>query len=111
MAKTNDIASLVKELRTKAKEIVDLADAVEGIISGTDEKPAKKAPAKAAEEKPAEEEIKLPDIKALLMEKSRAGYDTEVHDLITSFGVKKLSEIDPANYPELKKKAEVIGNA
>ena len=112
MSKMSNLDSILKELRRKAKDIEELADAVEGMFSGTEEK--KETPKTKAkplfDPKPAKEEISLSDIKTILMEKSRAGYDAEVHDLITSYGVAKLSLIDPSNYPELKKKAEVIGN-
>ena len=43
--------------------------------------------------------------------KSRDGYTLEVKALITKYGAKKLSEIDPADYPALMKELEVIGNA
>ena len=115
MSKMSNLDSILKELRRKANDIEELADAVEGMFSGTEEKPAKSPKQKPLfdvtpkNEEPAQE-ISLSDIKAILMEKSRAGFDAEVHDLITSYGVKKLSLIDPSKYPELKAKAEVMGN-
>lgn len=116
MSKMSNLDSILKELRRKAKDIEELADAVEGMFSGTEEEKPAKSPkqkplfdVKPKKEEPAQE-ISLSDIKEILMEKSRAGFDAEVHDLITSYGVKKLSLIDPSSYPELKAKAEVIGN-
>ena len=45
------------------------------------------------------------------MEKSKAGFDQEVHALIKSYDAPKLSAIDKVNYPELLEKAREIGNA
>ena len=64
----------------------------------------------AAQLEPSEAPISLSDIKALLMEKSRAGLNDEVHELIKSYGVEKLSAIDPSHYGELMKKAEGLKN-
>lgn len=40
--------------------------------------------------------------------KSKEGYTAEVKALIMIFGAKKLSEIDPADYPALIKQLEMI---
>ena len=55
--------------------------------------------------------IMLDEVRAILAEKSRAGYTSDVKALIAKYGADKLSDVDPANYAALLKDAEVIGNA
>ena len=117
MSKMSNLDSMLNELRRNAKSVLELADALEKEFSTQSENaPKKKAVAKeetapVAENAAPETEINLSDIKAIRMQKSRAGYDAEVHELIRSYGVPKLSAIDKSHYPELLQKAEVIGNA
>ena len=66
----------------------------------------------AEEEIPEEEsvpEVKYPDIaevRGLLAEKSRAGHTAEIQALLVKHGVKKLSEIPPAEYTALMEEAK-----
>lgn len=77
-------------------------------------KPAKEEP--AVEEEAIKEEttvteeptFKLEDVRARLAELSKAGKRAAVQDLIKSFGVDKLTLIDPAKFGEVMKKAEEI---
>lgn len=116
MSKMSNLDSMLKELRKNAHSVLELADALEKEFSSTEESTPKKKSAPKQEAAPAteskqEKEISLSDIKTVLMQKSRDGYDAQVHELIKSYGVPKLSAIDKSFYPELLKKAEVIGNA
>lgn len=66
-------------------------------------------PAEKTEEKaPPEKSVTLPEVRAVLAEKSREGHTKEVKALIKSLGADRLSEVDPSQYPALLKKAEVI---
>lgn len=115
MSKMSNLDSMLKELRKNAHSVLELADALEKEFSSTEESTTKKKSAVKQEVAPTVEEptkeISLSDIKTVLMQKSRDGYDAQVHELIKSYGVPKLSAIDKSFYPELLKKAEVIGNA
>ena len=53
----------------------------------------------------------LEQVRAVLAEKSRAGYTADVRELLQKYGASKLSQVDPANYEALLSDAEVIGNA
>lgn len=121
MSKMSDLNAALNELRRNAKSVLEIADAIEKeFITKKDEapkagpktKPLFEVPTQS-EETPAEPapEISLSDIKAVLMEKSKAGFDAEVHTLIKSYNAPKLSAIDPSHYAELMEKAKVIGNA
>jgi len=114
MSQMSNLDVMLKELRQNAESIIELVADIEKSFSGDTEqtdtqKKEPKAKAKAVEE-PAKE-ISLSEIKSILMQKSKSGFDKEVHALIKSYGVDKLSAIDKSFYPELLQKAEVIGNA
>ncbi len=55
-----------------------------------------------------QKDVKLEDVRAILADKSRLGKTAQVKALITTFGADKLSDVDPSNYAELMKKAEVL---
>ena len=90
---------LIEGLKKVSMEIAAIAEALEA-------PPEKPEPAPKAEK-----EITYEELRALLAEKSRAGYRAEVKALLTSHGVEQLSLItDPAERAALYKEAEVIGN-
>lgn len=55
-----------------------------------------------------EQPVSLEQIRAILAEKSQSGKQPQVKALITKFGAKKLTDIDPACYKELLKQAEEL---
>ena len=73
-------------------------------------KAKKTAPAKEPE-KPAEPEkqLTLADVRAVLAEKSRAGFTEEVKALIAKHGADRLSEVPETEYAALLADAEVLG--
>ena len=69
------------------------------------------APKKA---EPVKEEVKLPtleEVRTVLADLSRKGYTTNVRMMLIGFGVSKLSEVDPKDYPELLAKAKELQDA
>lgn len=59
------------------------------------------------EEKPAKT-YTLEDVRAKLAELTRAGKQKEVKELLTSFGAKNLSSVDPKDYLALMEKAGAL---
>lgn len=106
MSKMNDMAMTIEELRNAAVAITDVANYLAEMFSGNavQEQPEMKAPA----QKPA---LTLEQVRAVLSEKSRAGYTANVRELLQKYGANKLSQVDPTNYEALLCDAEVIGNA
>lgn len=98
MSKISELDAVIRELRDTAASIKGLADSLEEMFSSN-------APA----EKP-QPTITLPEVRAILAEKSRAGYTAQVKELLRQHGADKLSAIDPAEYAALVKEAEGIGN-
>lgn len=82
-----------KLLHNVAKDLKALAKSIEAMVDGTIKDEAKK-------------EITLEEVRAVLAEKSHAGFTAEVRGLLEKHGASKLSEIDPAKYTSLLKDAE-----
>ena len=107
MSKMSDMAMTIEELRNAAAAINGAANWLAEQFSGTaDEAPAER-PA-AVEKKP---ELKLEDVRAVLAEKSRAGYTAAIRTLLQKYGASKLSGVDPKHYEALLKDAEVLDHA
>lgn len=97
----------VKLLLKAADDLSALADSVRTLCSVLADSPQEADKTKPEKKAPA---ITLEKVRGVLAEKSRDGFTTEVREIIQSFGAERLSEIDPANYEAVLKKAEVLGN-
>lgn len=56
------------------------------------------------------EEVTLPEVRAVLANKSRAGFTEEVKQLLMKHGAEKLSGIAESEYAALLKEAENLGS-
>ena len=111
MGKMNNLSLDLEELRkgaTKLSEILATASdilitinqiitSIESTFSSTQEQPKLEV-----------KSVTLEEVRAELAEKSRAGKTAEVKNLLTKFGVNKLSELDASKYDELLKETEEI---
>ena len=96
-----------KLLLTIADQLSGLADSVKAVCSAfadSPQEPEKQKQAKKAVVVPLEK------VRGVLAEKSRDGFTAEVREIIQSFGADRLSEINPADYEAVLKKAEVLGS-
>ena len=128
MSKMSQLAAELDELRHCGEILIGISDTLREMFSGGEETPdaletpagkpkgkakvVKTAPAKEPEpEKPAEPEKKLTlaDVRAVLAEKSRAGFTEEVKSLIAKHGADRLSEVPETEYAALLADAEVLG--
>lgn len=106
MSKMSEMAMTIEELRNAATAITDAANYLAQLFSGEDADTPPETPAPV--QKPA---LTLEQVRAVLSEKSRAGYTANVRELLQKYGASKLSQVDPSNYEALLRDAEVIGNA
>lgn len=106
MSKTSEMAMTIEELRNAAAAITDAANYLAQLFSGEDADTQPETPVPV--QKPA---LTLEQVRAVLSEKSRAGYTANVRELLQKYGASKLSQVDPSNYEALLRDAEVIGNA
>ena len=103
MSKTSEMASTIEELRRCAAAISDAANWLAEQFSG-DEAPEAPTPVK-------EPPLMLGAVRAVLANKSRAGYTAQIRSLLQKYGADKLSGVDPANYKALLADAEELNNA
>ena len=101
MSKMSEMSATIEELRRCAVAISDAANwLAEQFIS---DEPASEAPAEPV--------LTLEAVRAVLAEKSRAGYTAQIRSLLQKYGADKLSGVDPANYKALLADAEELNNA
>ncbi len=106
MAKKKDLREGIVKMREVAELLSGWADDLErSVEKETERKPA--AETAAVKEVPAPPSFE--EVRGLLAAKSAAGCRTQVLALIQSYGVEKLSEVDPAHYAELLAAAALLG--
>ena len=102
MSKTSEMALTIEELRKCAAVISDAANWLAEQFSGDEPEP---------ETTPAEPMLTLEAVRAVLADKSRAGYTAQVRSLLQKYGANKLSGVDPANYKTLLADVEGLNHA
>ena len=104
MSKVKLLLDVVEDLRSLADSVQAVADAMLQNESTVDAEPKTPAPAP-------QQELTLEEVRAVLGEKSRAGFTTEIQALLKKYGAPKLSGIDPKHYEVLLKDVEVLKDA
>ena len=102
MSKTSEMALTIEELRKCAAAISDAANWLAEQFSGNEPEP---------EAAPVEPVLTLEAVRAVLAEKSRAGYTAQIRSLLQKYGADKLSGIDPVNYKALLEDVEGLTDA
>lgn len=101
MSKMSVMDETIKELRDIASSVNSIANWLAEQFSGNEPEP---------ESNPAEPVLTLEQVRAILADKSRAGFTAQIRSLLQKHGAAKLSEIDPSHYADLLKEAEGLGN-
>ena len=102
MSKMSEMAATIEDLRKCASTINYVANWLAEAFSS--DKSAKEAP----DSEPAQT---LEAVRAVLADKSRAGFTAQIRSLLQKYGTDKLSSIDPANYKALLADVEVLNDA
>ncbi|OQB20791.1 MAG: hypothetical protein BWY11_02277 [Firmicutes bacterium ADurb.Bin182] len=102
MSKMSEMSTTIEDLRRCAAAISDAANWLAEQFSGDDSEP------KTA---PTEPVLTLEAVRAVLADKSRAGFTAQIRSLLQKYGADKLSGVDPANYKALLADAEELNNA
>ena len=105
MGKFSELELAIKDLRTAAATINDVANTLAEMFSGDPHMGG--VDDSAAPAKPA---LTLEQVRAILADKSRKGFTAQIRSLLQKYGAAKLSGIDPANYEALLAEVEVLGN-
>lgn len=97
------------EISIKADELVAAMQNLTAALAGKYRENNNAQPQEsAASVEQTEKTITIEAVRAVLAEKSQAGKQPQVKELITKFGAKKLTDVDPAQYAELLKAAEAL---
>lgn len=102
MSKSKLLLAVAEDLRSLADSVQAVADAMLPNEPTVDAEPTVPAPQK---------ELTLEEGRAVLGEKSRAGFTAEIQALLQKYGASKLSGIDPKHYEALLKDVEVLKDA
>ena len=102
MGKISELELAIKDLRSAAATINDVADTLAEMFSNAS---ADESPDAAT---PTEPVLTLEQVRAILAGKSRQGFTAEIRALLQKYGAAKLSQIDPAHYKALVAEAEVL---
>lgn len=119
MGKVSELSMLVDELKKCGETLIGISDELKEMFSSAEpeqipvpaEKPAAKEKPKEESKPPEPKAVTLEEVRAVLADKSRAGFTAQVKELLKKHGADKLSAVDPAEYKSLLADAEVLGNA
>lgn len=103
MSKMSEMAATIEDLRRCAATINEAANWLAEQFGGNE--PV------TAEPVPVESVLTLEAVRAVLADKSRAGFTTQIRSLLQKYGVDKLSSVDPSNYKALLADVEGLTNA
>ena len=103
MDKMSNLSTTIEDLHSAAAAINEAANWLAKQFSGDES-----APEKTVATEPV---LTLEAVRAVLADKSRAGFTAEIHALLQKYGADRLSQLDPANYKVLLSEAEVLTNA
>ena len=98
----SEMSTTIEELRRCAAAISDAANWLAEQFGGDEPK---------TEAAPVEPMLTLEAVRAVLADKSRAGFTAQVRSLLQKYGADKLSGVAPANYKALLADAEELNNA
>lgn len=116
MSKMSELDRVLRELKKCGESLVCISEELAEILSGSGgagekkeagEKPAAGKASGQGKQEP-EKQYSLTEVRALLAEKSRAGFTAEVRELLSKHGADKLSGIDPSEYAALVADVEVL---
>ena len=102
MSKMSEMSATIEELRKCAAAISDAANWLAEQFSGDEPE---------AETAPAETVLTLEAVRAVLADKSRAGFTSQIRSLLQKYGADKLSGVDSANYKALLADVEGLNDA
>ena len=102
MSKMSDMAMTIEELRSAAAAINEAANWLAEQFSTNEPTP---------EPTPTEPVLTLEAVRAVLADKSRAGFTAEIHALLQKYGADRLSQLDSSNYKALLAEVEVLKDA
>ena len=96
MSKMSQLDSVLTELSEHSRALLDAVQSIRELLGAEEPTTAPKA-------------YTLEEVRAALLEKTKAGFKAEVKALLTAHGAQRLTDIAPGEYPALMQEAEAIG--
>lgn len=109
------LSAEIDELRKCGETLIGISDTLRELFSTVEEEKSTKEPKKKEAmvedtQKTEKKALSLTDVRAVLADKSRNGYTSDIKTLLLKYGADKLSDIKSADYEALLAEAKVIGN-
>lgn len=114
MSKSKNVEEILNTIEKVVKSLIELARLANECVEEIQKIKANLTVETPKKAEPVKEEVKLPtleEVRTVLADLSRKGYTTNVRLMLIGFGVSKLSEVDPKDYPELLAKAKELQDA
>lgn len=111
MGKTSELSILVDELKNCGETLIGISQGLSELFISADKNQKSDEPTTVTEEqsKTAEEKVlTLEEVRAVLAEKSRAGFTAQIREILVKHGAEKLSAVNPLEYEALLKEVEVL---
>ena len=101
MSKVSELDLAIKDLRSAAATINDVANSLAEMFSNAEpEEPVT----------PEASKVTFETVRAILADKSRNGFTAQIRALLEKYGASKLSQLDPTHYQAVLAEVEVLGN-
>lgn len=108
MSRVKELAMTIDELHRCGDALIEVADALKDLFSGCDSDQPKQEETIETPARP-EQHFTLEDVRAVLLQKTRAGFKDAVKELLRAHGAERLPDINPDVYSTLMAEAEAIG--
>lgn len=111
MGKTSELSILIDELKNCGETLIGISRGLSELFSSADENQKSDEPITVTQEqsKTAEEKVlTLEEVRAVLAEKSRAGFTAQIKEILVKHGAEKLSAVNPSEYEAVLKEVEVL---
>ena len=97
--------SFIETLKRCGDSLIEAESELEGYF-GT---PVEEAPVPVPQVEEPVQKVTIEEVRALLLEKRRAGFKDEIKALLAKHNASKLTEVNPDDYADLLAEAEVLG--
>ncbi len=110
MSKMNELSITVTELKRYGEALISISESLSEMFNTSSYAGADVKQPESETKKMNDDPLTLEAVRAVLAEKSRAGFTSQVRELLEKHGATRLSDISPTEYSALMADAEVLGN-
>ena len=110
MSKMNELSIAITELKRCGETLINISESLAGLFSTSADTETNDQQSVSVTPATSDDQLTLEAVRAVLAEKSRAGFTNQVRELLEKHGATRLSDISPTEYPALMAEAEVLGN-